>query len=168
MTGGASKVIYDRIVESCANKLGPLGFSRRGFILRKMANGNTAIIEFQRSTKSNQRETRFTINLGVICKDILDEGQPTPAQASSANAHLRQRIGVLLPGRPDKWWVIEPKTDVDALEAEVSNLIVEVAVPYLEPYLDSNALAELWASGKSPGLTEKQRLEYLTKLNADR
>jgi hypothetical protein len=103
--------------------------------------------------------------LGLVCGKLLEEGQPALARAGSIDAHLRERIGMLLPERPDKWWQIGSETDADALVSEVSRLIFEEAVPYLERYLETGALAKLWETGKSPGLTETQRMRYLARVN---
>jgi uncharacterized protein DUF4304 len=132
MTARATpKEIYDRVVEGSAQKLRDLNFSRRGVTLRKISNGNAAIIEFQKSVKSGREKILFTINLGVVCGKLLEEWPPALARAGSIDAHLRERIGMLLPERSDKWWQIGPETDADALVSEVSRLIFEEAVPYL-------------------------------------
>jgi hypothetical protein len=79
---------------------------------------------------------------------------------------LGQRIGILMPGRPDKWWEISEATPVDALASEVSGVIATEGAPYVLRYLNANDLVALWESGKSPGLTETQRVRYLEKLKS--
>jgi len=156
--------LYDRIVASCAQNLRNAGYVRRGSSLRKAANGNVAIVEFQKSSKNKADEILFTINLGVVNGRLLEAGKSSKG-VGIVDAHIRQRIGMLLPGRPDKWWTIEPKTDANSLTGEISTLIERKAVPYLDRYLNDKLLVALWVSGQSPGLTETQRLKYLTKLN---
>jgi len=161
----APKDIYDCVIESSAQMVSGLGFFRRGATLRKISDGNAAIIEFQKSSKSGHHDLLFTVNLGIVCGELIEEDQPPLARAGSINAHLRQRIGMLLPDRSDKWWQIAQGTDKGSLVTEVSSLIFYEAAPYLERHLDTNALVALWESGKSPGLTETQRMRYLAKIN---
>ncbi len=161
------KDIYNFVVASSAEKVSSLGFVRRGATLRKLSHGNAAIIEFQKSTKNDRHELQFTINIGIVCGKLIEEWRPPLARAGSVDAHLRLRIGMLLPERFDKWWQITEETDRDRLVAEVSSLILDQAVPYLERYLDTNALVALWESGKSPGLTEMQRISYLALAKAN-
>ena len=71
---------------------------------------------------------------------------------------------MLLPDRFDKWWEITEATDRGSLAQEVSELILKKGVPYIESYLNTNALIALWESGHSPGLTDFQRVRFLSKL----
>src|SRR5713101_6912488 len=116
--------IYNCVVDSSVQKIRSLGFVRRGTTFRKVSHGNVAIIEFQRSTKSDRHELLFTINIGIVCGKLIEEEQPPLTRAGSVDAHLRLRIGMLLPERSDKWWQITEETDRDRLLAEVSSLIL--------------------------------------------
>lgn len=166
MTTFDSKGVYDQVMASCAQTLRSVGYARRGSSLRKQLDGNVAVIEFQKSSKSSADAILFTINLGVICGHLIEAENLSPKKVGVIDAHIRQRIGMLLPDRPDKWWTIEQKTDARSLVGEVSRLIKMEAAPYLDRYLDDNAIVALWESGQSPGLTETQRVKYLTKLNS--
>lgn len=160
------KAIYDRIVTSCAENLRSVGYVRRGSSLRKVAGGNVAIVEFQKSSKSNADAIVFTINLGIVCGQLLESSEPSLKGVGIVDAHVRQRIGMLLPDQPDKWWTIDPNTNANSLIEEISGLIEREAASYLDSYLDDDALVALWESGQSPGLTETQRLRYLTMLTS--
>lgn len=166
MTALDPKAMYDRVVSSCAERLRSAGYVRRGSSLRKAANGNVAIVEFQKSSKSNAEAIVFTINLGIVCGRLLEGDESSLKGVGIVDAHLRQRVGMLLPDRPDKWWTIDPKTNASSLIEEISGLIEREAAPYLDRHLDDDALVALWESGQSPGLTETQRLRYQTRLNA--
>jgi hypothetical protein len=100
----------------------------------------------------------------VVCEALLDSYEPPLTTAGSAHGHLQERIGWLMPRPADHWWDITEATDVTALTSEVSDLIATKAAPYVMQYLDTDALIALWESGRSPGLTEKRRVEYLDKL----
>jgi len=166
MTTLDPKAIYDHVVASCAETLRSAGYARRGSSLRKEANGNVAIVEFQKSSKSNAEAIVFTINLGIVCGRLLEGGESSLKKVGIVDAHVRQRVGMLLADRPDKWWTIDPKTDANSLIEEISSLIEYEAAPYLDRHLNDDALVALWESGQSPGLTETQRLRYLTRLTS--
>ncbi|GAB2175296.1 DUF4304 domain-containing protein [Dongia sp. agr-C8] len=160
--------IYDRVIDATAQRLSTSGFHRRGAILRKIIESNAAIIEFQKSGKTDRNTIFFTVNIGVVCGALLGKEGQSVTKSKNVDAHLRQRIGMLLPERPDKWWKIPGDTDADELAVEISNLIDRVAVPYLQQYLRTDALLDLWETGVSPGLTDTQRLRCLEKLNRER
>jgi Domain of unknown function (DUF4304) len=156
----------DTIIGTTAARVANLGFVRRGSILRVAGNGTSGVIQFQKSTGSTKDLVRFTISLAVVCGALLEEWQPATGKATSTDAHLRERVGMLMPTRTDKWWEITSATNVDAVATEVSDLVATVGAPYVMRYLDTEELVALWQSGQSPGLTETQRVRYLEKLGA--
>jgi hypothetical protein len=91
---------FGQVVGTTAKKVDELGFHRQGSILRIVRQGNAGIIEFQKSTKNTSDKILFTVNLAVISGALLEPDQPSLEKARSADAHLRQRIGMLMPGRP--------------------------------------------------------------------
>jgi len=159
---------FGQVVETTAKNVDKLGFRRQGSILRVIRQGNAGIIEFQKSTKNTSEKILFTVNLAVICGALLEPDQPSLEKARSTDAHLRQRIGMLMPGRPDQWWEISEAVAVGALASEVSEVIANVGAPYVAHYLDVDELIALWESGKSPGLTETQRVRCLEQLKSQR
>jgi len=135
-------------------------------VFRCCERGNYALVEIQKSRKSVKDKILFTVNLGIVCSELLKLEDPNrePGKCRVVDAHLRLRLGMLLPGRRDKWWEITECTPESSLEQEVCQAVVESGVPYLEQYLKTHALLRLWESGESPGLTEGERLEALGKL----
>lgn len=158
------KEIFDEVVKEVGLRLKKLGFKQRGSVFRIAAESNCGIIEFQRSVKSSKETLLFTLNMGVVCGNLLDEGPSGIESAQIIDAHVRQRIGMLLTDRPDKWWTITESTNRDTLIQEVSDLTLTKAVPYVESYLNTNAMITLWESGQCPGLTDVQRIRFLAKL----
>jgi hypothetical protein len=156
---------FKRVIAETATKVEAFGFRRRDNLLRITGQGNSGLIEFQRSTKNSKERLLFTVNLAVVCGELLEPDEPPVDKARSPNGHLRERIGRLLPVRQDKWWEITVRTDSNALAAEVSELIAREAVPYVVRFLDTKELVALWRSGMSPGLTEFQRNRYLGSLS---
>ena len=126
---------------------------------------NCGIIALQKSVKSSSREIVFTINLGVVSAKIADINPSTLDKVSITDACLRQRVGMLLPDRTDKWWKVTERTDCEQLTNDVVRLILNTAVPYVNNYISSVALKQLWESGQSPGFTVVQRDRALAILN---
>jgi hypothetical protein len=156
------KTVFKNVVRTVATRLSVYGFAQRGFVLSKGRGSNVALIEFQLGSKTSKDLVVFTINLGIVCGELSDG--VVPRKASAMDAHLRERLGFLLPDRIDKWWEITEQTNAIALADELSNALEKSALPYLNEYLDSRMLIALWESGKSPGLTAGQRAQFLDQL----
>ena len=166
MAGSALEERFDQVVDSVAATLTENGFSRRGRVFRFVRDGNCAVVEFQRSSPSTHDLIRFTLNAGVVCGALLDDGRAGATKARFIDAHLSERIGRFLPAPTDKWWDLGASNDLEATIAEINRLLKTKAVPYLKAHLTNSALVDLWESGKSPGLTEGQRQRNLKELKA--
>jgi hypothetical protein len=153
-----------RVVDATADKLRPLGFTRWGMVMRLLAEGNAAIVSFQKSIYADEEELEFTVNLSIVCGGLLGPDARPISVAQEIDGHLRERIGFLLDDPDDFWWTIEPWTDSEQLAAEISDLVVTRGVPYLMRYLRTEALIELWASGEAPGMTDLEQDRFLRKL----
>lgn len=158
------KGILGELTQAVATTLEGHGFVKRAMLFTKVVGDNAAIIEFQRS----RDRPMFTINVGVVCGKLLPTGPSGLRKADVTDAHLHQRLGWLLPDPGDKWWELTLETDVDFLAKELAELLVTKAIPYLESFLSTDALAKLWESGQSPGLTAVQRARYLSGLKKSR
>jgi hypothetical protein len=158
---------FSHIVEEAGKRVAALGFRRRGVTLQVMGQGCVGLIEFQRSTTSSSERILFTINLAVAYGALLEVDQPSLEKIRSPEAHLRVRIGMLMPDRPDKWWEIKDGVDIHGLADEVATLVATEAAPYVMRYLSRHELTSLWQSGQSPGLTETQRVRYLERLSSN-
>lgn len=158
--------IYRDMLNRISLVLKERGYSRKGNIFYVRQNGNWGLIDFQKSRKSSVSETIFTINLGV-CSHILAEffkpeevGRNPPIDA----CHWRQRIGMLLPNRDDKWWSITSQTSVEEFIQEIQTCLLDYGVAEIEKYIANEQLVSLWLSDQSPGLTDVQRLMNLSVL----
>lgn len=132
--------------------------------MRRIVGDNAALINFQRSRWNTSDNVSFTLNLSIVCGALLDPGTVTIKSAKEYDGHIRLRIGYLASEGTDKWWEVSNATRADVLSAEIANLVVSVAVPYLERHVRSKDLVTLWETGQCPGLTEVQRLRYLAQL----
>jgi Domain of unknown function (DUF4304) len=156
--------LFSELVKVVGEKLKPLGYSRCGQVFRIIVNNNCGLINFQRSTSNTKDNISFTINLGVVCGDLLDQTITQLKDAQITDAHVSQRIGFLLPEHQDKWWQINGLVNFEQLGGEIVDLVSNKAVPYVSNFLNTNSIYSLWESGNSPGLTEFQRVRFLSKL----
>ena len=141
------------------------GFSRSGSNFHLREHGNWGVINVQKSQKSTAAEVIFTVNLGVASQRLLEFWQqPSSRKPSVWDCHWQQRIGFLLAAHRDTWWTIDATTPADAVGQEVARAIGDQAVPEIRKVLSDEALRDLWLAGKSPGLTDIQRLLYLSVL----
>jgi hypothetical protein len=121
------------------------------------------LIGFQKSVTSASDVTKFTVNLNIWSKRIFKflggEGKP-----DGDDHHWHRRLGFLTPQNSDLWWTVS----ADSSEAmdEAIQLLERHALPELAQLATDVALRDLWLSGQSPGLTEQQRLIYLSTLLA--
>lgn len=154
----------DNVIAGVAEKLKDSGFLRRGSVLRVVGGANCGLIEFQRSQHSSPGNLNFTINVGVVCGSLLAGTGLEVGKSKMIDAHVRQRLGMFLPERSDKWWEINTQTVDEVLIAELSGLLLAKAVPFICGLLDTAAIVALWQSGQCPGLTDGQRLRFLSRL----
>ena len=142
------------------------GFSGRGSTFHLERSGSWGLVGVQKSQESRKDRVRFTVNLGVTSGRL----QRFAARASHGSrptvedCHWQERLGFLLPDPQDRWWTIDPAHTVEALAPELVAQVLEVGVPEVEKYLSDEALRDLWLSGRSPGLTELERLQNLAAL----
>jgi hypothetical protein len=156
--------------EMCSKQLFPelrkIGFKKSKYSFYIIKNDNWGIINFQRSQENDKNLFRFTINLAVVSKRILGffknlENNKIPDVWDS---QWRVRLGELMPEKKDKWWIINEETNITEFSRLLLSLINEFALPSIFKYISDQSLMDLWLGGKSPSLTEYQRLLNLAVL----
>jgi len=161
--------LFATLLKEVAIVLRWANFRRRRQSFWIEADGNTALIDFQRSRSSSAQRISFTINLGVRSARVaafLSSG-PELLDPGIADCHWRQRIGLLLPEGEDKWWTLENVQDLADLRRDLIPILRTTAVPTLLAHLRDSALRDEWLNGHAPGLGEIQRLLYLAVLMRD-
>lgn len=152
--------LYKELIKEISSLLKEKGFSRKGNCLYLRKGDNWGLLDFQKSRKSTADEIIFTINLGVCSGRLLEFFSPDllEKKPSIEACHWRERVGFLLPERQDKWWLVRTTEPLDPLVDELKGCLVRVAIPAIEQHLSDEQLCSEWSSGKSPGLTDIQRL----------
>lgn len=128
---------------------------------RHNAEGNTILISAQKSTTSTPRESLVVINYGVYSRVIGARlSGDTSAVIDVAKAHWSRRFGE---GGREKWFSVGAADSPDDCAYRLA-VAVESLLPELVAHSVDVALLEEWLSGKSPGLTNMQRLLYAAVL----
>lgn len=167
MAHDALEAKFKVILDGINRMLSADGFRKRGSSWRRMAEGNCTLVEIQRSQTSAGDTIRFTANVGVISRRLLaeEDADLDVSRVTSSHAHLRERLGAFLPVREDRWWALDDATEPKVVLAEVTPLL-EQAAAFLHQHASDAQLARLWESGRSPGLTDFQRLRNLRTLGS--
>jgi hypothetical protein len=79
------------------------------------------------------------------------------------NLRLGFRLG-LPAGHKDKWWTLDPTTDLPDLAQELLGHICGVAFSEIKRLIGDEGLRAYWLSGQAGGLSERQRLSKLETL----
>jgi len=158
---------FKSIVGVVADVLKTAGFKKSGSRFRREVDGNLQLIEFQRSGFNDRDCLRFTANIGVISARVLQKFEPEAhiQNKTEIDAHLRERLGNFRDKPGDYWWQLSESADDAMIADEIRQLISKRVLPFLMEHSDDDALATLWSSGRSPGLTEFQRNKFLAALS---
>ena len=147
------------VVLPVADLLKRHGFRKSGLNFSAARSGLTLLVSLQSSTGSSNNSLKVTCNLGIIV-DRLANGP----NKGMWNSHWRQRIGFFLPEPRDHWWECASDDEARRAGEEIATLLAANALPVVEQLATPVALSALWSSGHSPGLTDNQRVEYLSQL----
>lgn len=138
------------------------GFRRQGECFVSDEGPNLLVIEPQKSVKSTADKILFTFNLKVISArlaGLVDGCQPV--RATCPVPHWRRRLGGLLPKLSDYWWSFTSGVADDAIAT-----LVDLGIPAIKSVGTDESLRDFWLTGQAPGLSELQRVVYLSTLLA--
>ena len=156
---------YKTLISAIGKSIKDFGFKKSGDNFFYSENGNIGVINFQKSKNSSSEIVLFTINLGVYSSSLKVFDQPgINSKPSISDCHWRQRIGFLLPENKDYWWPIDATVSLDHLIAEVTDVLISIAIPEIKKHIADTSLQEYWMNGISSGLTEQQMYLYLIAL----
>ena len=103
------------------------------------------IINLQKSRYSLPEQQKFTINLAIAAKRILRfYGEPADRAPRHFTCHWQIRIGQLIPGTLDHWWVFSDEKSYAPAAAEVMQLVTTKAVGLIQEHLSERGLLQLW------------------------
>lgn len=67
----------------------------------------------------------------------------------------------------DNWWEISSEGEAIKVGKEIAEILEESALPQFATISSTEGLKRLWETGRSPGLTEYQRQQFLKALNGE-
>jgi hypothetical protein len=142
-----------------APSLKSASFARKRWNFSRTTDQHIELIQYQRSLSSTGDEIKFTVNVGIASKWLLEVYEPEWNRRTLMldQCHWTERLGYLLPERDDVWWTLDANTAVTELAVEHQAHVEKVILPTFHKYSTDESLAELWLSGEAPGLTEFQR-----------
>ena len=152
------------LLKSLQPFLASRGFRRKGQTFISEREDVFLLVNLQRSTTSTKDARIVTLNLGVYSKSLAAKTHEA-LPMSIWTCHWRQRIGHLLPERRDQWWKILQDGDMSQTAAELRDALERYGLNALEDVASTERLRALWQEGRSPGLTLKQRLDFLALLD---
>jgi hypothetical protein len=170
MEAFVSQQAFKKLVGSVFEPAPKFGYHKSGQMIKKMAYGNASIVEFQKSRDSTKENVRFTLNLAIVCGEMLKiDGlmYPFGTTLQSANAHtshLKLRIGQVVYGQ-DRWWDLNESTNIEDILVQLRYAIYEKSIPYIEKFLKNEDLLKLWVSNGYHGLTPGLRDQYVDALS---
>jgi hypothetical protein len=123
------------------------------------------IVRPQRSTRSTRDVLLVTVNVGVVSK-VLFEAQTGVEALSDArleDSHWTTRIRQ--PAVTDgEWWRVALREESELTMHAMVEAVAHEAIPSALAVASDHALRDLWLTGRSPGLTDVQRLSGLIRL----
>jgi len=149
------------ILQAVTDVLRPMGFHKSGSRFHRGLNDVIHLVTVQSSVSSTAHLLRITVNLGIWLPALADEGD----KPNVWSAHWRERIGFLMPERADRWWEASSESEATAAALEICWAMRTFALTTLDTLSTADALAALWRSGRSPGLTERGAQRYLELLS---
>ncbi|WP_457356550.1 DUF4304 domain-containing protein [Roseateles sp. P5_D6] len=154
------------IVAAVYALLKPLGYRKSSALFRREIGDVVHLIEVQASVSNKVGDASFTVNIGVFAPELVYADVRDVTSPSIPLAQWRTRLGQLAPESQDLWWCATTRVDAEAAAKDIVERIEKHALPALAALPDLASLGSVWKSGRSPGLTERQRVEFLNRLPA--
>lgn len=151
------------IAQPLRELLKPRGFKKTGLTFSRPLDDVDHLIGLQKSMASTADESRVTLNLAVWVRRLATVRAGLVEKPNIWDAHWRLRIGQLMPAHADRWWTITSDDQAILVGSEIAAAVSQYGLPVLGELMDADAVIALWRRGRAPGLTEKQRQQFLEK-----
>ncbi|HLD53318.1 MAG TPA: DUF4304 domain-containing protein [Sediminibacterium sp.] len=128
---------FEIIIKDCFQTiLKPLGFKKKGNNFYRQLQDLGQIINVQKSSLYSKDHISFTINTGLFIPEYwltfyTYHNGTIPDYPTEPICAIRQRIGKLK-YNIDKWFDLDPSTDIAALKNETIDNILNHILPYFE------------------------------------
>jgi len=163
--GNMSSDTYKQIILTQLHTLlKPIGFRKKQQCFSAEQGDTVLFIQMQSSKKSTKNVLVVTINLGIFSRIVAESVGNTRAP-NVYDAHWLARIGSLMPVGSDKWWEVQSSDEAHLCSTEITRILTDRALPQMRGLASTDRLKSLWEEGKSPGLTDYRRKQYLQALD---
>ena len=152
------------ILSRVQSLLRPMGYRKVGSVFSRTSDDVVHLVEVQSSRSNTDLEACFTVNLGVFAPVVIYADVRDATKPSIPGSHWRWRLGSISPEKKDLWWKASTSEEAEAIADDIWNRLARYALPALATVPNVQALAAIWLSGKAPGLTEGQRIDYLARI----
>ena len=160
-----AKDYEEKILTSMLSVLYPFGYSKqRALFVKQLSDDVVQMIQLQKSQASTKEHLRVTVNVGVLSLPLAKRLGYHEQKPQIPLCHWRVRLGHLMPMKQDRWWEVKESSDAEEVGREIADLLTNYAIPSVEEVNTTEKLRSLWESDRCPGLTDFQRIEYLTLL----
>ena len=136
---------FTRMIKAeVAPALRRLGFKGSGQRYELPSKTHWAVVGFQRSTSSDAKHVKFTINATVVSREEWERAsneQPWLGKRPSANARSsvgwEARIGGVMPNTGgDHWWSVTPGSVTEPVAGEVVGAVRDYLLPAMRARMD--------------------------------
>lgn len=130
--------IAKRIDEAIKLGIAPLlkehGFSKRGRNFHKRFDEGIQVVNIQADKWNEGGIGRFTINLGVYFRAIalITERWPVDGMPKEYECTIRNRLGLLMPTRDDKWWSLGDGIKDEWVASDAADALAEFGLSWLQ------------------------------------
>jgi hypothetical protein len=142
-----SKCIDAIIRGGLAIELKSDGYKKTARTFHCREQNSVKVVNVQASQCNIGGEDKFTMNLGVylpLVEEKLKRRNLTGGPPKEYECTTRLRIGELLPGEQDHWWVVSEQTDLASLAADVRQAWLTLGKAWFDqPWGDPLAVGEL-------------------------
>lgn len=134
----------DKLIKSAlVPMLEPLGFSRKARNFWRRQPSFIGVVNLQGNKWNEGDSGSFTLNFGVYFPELAKVlGAAVCDSPDEAECHVRERGGMLLDPPGDRWWELGPGRDEVAVAEEVSALVKERGLRWIDDHADCMRLSE--------------------------
>ena len=140
--------------------LKPMGFRKTRTLFSADVNDVVLFVQLQSSSKSTKDFLVVTVNVGIFSRTVAERIGNT-REPNINEAHWRQRIGMFMSQRRDKWWEISNEAEAKRCASEITSVLANHALPEMQRLNSTESLKSEWEAGKCHGLTDYLREQYL-------
>ena len=164
MTTSTTSQLLARIRRHLWELLKAHGFRQRGDRFCRDQDQVVQLVEIQRSREGTAQRLRIAVNLGVASIHLLEiRGRRNDGRQRVESCHWRRRLTPTVNG-DDHWWTAIDLVSAEQVGDAICESLLSNGLAQLQGVASETLLCEAWERGSGPGLTEAERLVFLSEL----